>query len=60
MNHIMRLHLLVFIVLVSASVSAPAQAQQTAMTFFITSLGPGNGAELVGIDGAVLHCQALA
>ena len=60
MNHTMRLPLLVFLVLVSVSVGAPAQAQQTAMTFFITSVGPGNGADLGGLDGADQHCQALA
>jgi len=39
---------------------APAQAQQANMTFFITSAGPGKGADLGGLDGADKHCQALA
>ena len=30
------------------------------MTFFITSAGPGNGANLGGLAGADAHCQALA
>lgn len=30
------------------------------MSFFITSAGPGNGANLGGIEGADQHCQALA
>jgi hypothetical protein len=30
------------------------------MTFFITSAGPGNGANLGGLAGADQHCQALA
>lgn len=30
------------------------------MTFFITSAGPGNGADLGGIEGADRHCQSLA
>src|SRR5919106_1414000 len=30
------------------------------MTFFITSAGPGRGADLGGIEGADRHCQALA
>ena len=30
------------------------------MTFFITSAGPGRGADLGGIEGADKHCQALA
>ncbi len=30
------------------------------MTFFITSAGPGNGADLGGLAGADAHCQKLA
>jgi hypothetical protein len=60
MNHTMRFLFLLFLVLVSLSVSAPAQAQQSSMTFFITSIGPGNGADLGGLEGADRHCQALA
>lgn len=30
------------------------------MTFFVTSVGPGKGADLGGLDGADLHCQKLA
>ena len=30
------------------------------MTFFITSVGPGNGANLGGLAGADAHCQKLA
>ena len=30
------------------------------MTFFLTSAGPGNGANLGGLDGADQHCQSLA
>ncbi len=37
-----------------------AEAQQSAMTFFVTSAGPGKGADLGGIEGADRHCQALA
>jgi hypothetical protein len=36
------------------------KAQQSAMTFFITSVGKGNGADLGGLEGADAHCQALA
>jgi hypothetical protein len=36
------------------------QAQQTAMTFFITSVGSGKGADLGGLKGADQHCQSLA
>jgi hypothetical protein len=30
------------------------------MTFFVTSSGPGKGADLDGVAGAEAHCQALA
>ena len=35
-------------------------AQETGMSFFITSVGPGNGADLGGLAGADQHCQQLA
>jgi hypothetical protein len=35
-------------------------AQDNAMSFFLTSAGPGNGANLGGLKGADAHCQALA
>src|SRR5215207_3526700 len=60
MNHTMRFPLLVSLVLVSLSLSVPVQAQQTTMTFFITSAGPGKGADLGGLEGADRHCQSLA
>ena len=34
--------------------------QANAMTFFVTSAGPGNGANLGGLAGADAHCQKLA
>ena len=37
----------------------PAAGRQD-MTFFITSAGPGDGANLGGLAGADRHCQALA
>jgi hypothetical protein len=36
------------------------QAQDTGMSFFITSAGPGDSANLGGLDGADAHCQKLA
>ena len=33
---------------------------KTGMSFFVTSAGPGNGADLGGLAGADKHCQALA
>jgi len=46
----------VFAVAASLGVSA----QQNQMTFFVTSAGPGNGANLGGLAGADKHCQTLA
>ncbi len=40
--------------------TVPAFAQQTSMTFFVTSTGIGNGGNLGGLDGADRHCQSLA
>ena len=37
-----------------------AQAQQASMTFFVTSVGPGKGADLGGLEGADPHCRQLA
>jgi hypothetical protein len=40
--------------------AAPAYAQQANMSFFVTSAGPGKGADLGGLAGADRHCQQLA
>ena len=40
--------------------AVPAQAQQANMSFFVTSNGPGKGADLGGLAGADKHCQTLA
>jgi hypothetical protein len=45
--------------LVAAGGSA-TQAQQSEMSFFVTSSGSGKGADLGGIEGADRHCQTLA
>ena len=55
--------------LVSAGMASPAFAQDKAkaapkkggdMTFFVTSVGKGNGADLGSLEGADAHCNALA
>jgi hypothetical protein len=46
--------------LAGLGMTAAVQAQQAAMTFFITSVGSGKGADLGGIAGADAHCAALA
>ena len=50
-----------------ALAAGAAQAQDKAkgkstgdMTFFVTSVGKGNGADLGGLDGADAHCNSLA
>ena len=44
----------------AAVASLGVSAQQNQMSFFITSAGPGNGANLGGLAGADKHCQTLA
>jgi hypothetical protein len=66
MHITMRLPTLVStIALMSLGLSASAQAQPAPpqspnMTFFITSTGPGKGADLGGLEGADRQCQTLA
>jgi hypothetical protein len=64
MNNLTRLPLLASVVLLMAGVSASTQAQQAPQapntTFFVTSKGPGKGADLGGLAGADAHCQSLA
>ncbi len=40
--------------------SSPAAAQNANMSFFITSAGSGDGANLGGLEGADGHCEDLA
>ncbi len=40
--------------------AAGTSAQHASMTFFVTSTGPGKGADLGGLAGADRHCQQLA
>ncbi|OEO29370.1 hypothetical protein VW23_025455 [Devosia insulae DS-56] len=43
------------------AIAAPAIAQDaTTMTFFVTSVGAGDGANLGGLEGADAHCAKLA
>jgi hypothetical protein len=45
---------------VALGLTATVQAQQAEMSFFITSVTKGDGANYGGLDGADAHCQALA
>jgi hypothetical protein len=60
MKNTMRVSLAVLVVLLSLSWIASSQEAKTNMTFFITSVGSGKGADLGGLAGADKHCQALA
>jgi hypothetical protein len=46
--------------MLALAMSGSTMAQQAAMTFFVTSVGSGNGANLGGLAGADQHCQQLA
>jgi hypothetical protein len=50
----------VFAVTTLAILGAYLVFAQNNMTFFITSSGPGKGADLGGLAGADKHCQSLA
>ena len=41
-------------------IDAGAQSQAANMSFFVTSVGSGKGADFGGLEGADKHCQALA
>jgi hypothetical protein len=64
MSTITRLSMLGSAALLSVGLSAGAQAQQAPqspnMSFFVTSAGPGKGADLGGVEGADRRCQELA
>ncbi|MXW35794.1 MAG: lectin, partial [Chloroflexi bacterium] len=46
--------------LLAMVMAAPAATQSNSMSFFITSAGPGDGANLGGLEGADAHCSMLA
>jgi hypothetical protein len=57
----MRTILLAAAAAATLAIAAPAVAQDAAnMSFFVTSAGPGDGANLGGLAGADAHCQKLA
>jgi hypothetical protein len=61
MNRKMRRALCVAIGSLALWPGAAANAQSAAeMTFFVTSVGAGTGADLGGLSGADAHCQQLA
>ena len=44
------------VLLIGMSVPAMAQAPAATMSFFVTSVGSGKGADLGGLEGADKHC----
>src|SRR6186713_2904234 len=50
----------VVVMVMAATVSFRVSAQQNQMSFFVTSAGSGNGANLGGLAGADKICQTLA
>lgn len=49
-----------FVLVLAAAPVALVQSAQEPMTFFLTSRGPGDGANLGGLAGADAHCAMLA
>jgi len=49
-----------FIAFLGFGIDAGAQSQAANMSFFVTSVGSGKGADFGGLEGADKHCQALA
>ena len=64
----MKVYTIAAALLVCAGMASAAHAQEKKaakkaggdMTFFVTSVGSGKGADLGGLEGADAHCQALA
>ena len=56
----MKLSVLAAIGLAVAATALPLHAQDTSMSFFITSEGSGKGGDLGGLEGADAHCTTLA
>jgi hypothetical protein len=50
----------IIVMVMAATVSFQVSAQQNQMSFFVTSAGSGNGANLGGLAGADKTCQTLA
>src|SRR4051812_23732204 len=60
MTKVAILPLIASVAFLAFDANAPAQAQQTSTSFFITSVGLGKGGDLGGLAGADRQCQSLA
>lgn len=49
----------IVVAVLATTISLPAAADPQIMSFFVTSAGPGDGANLGGLEGADKHCQKL-
>ena len=56
----MRTHIQIIAGLALCVTASVAGAQDADMSFFLTSKGPGDGANLGGLEGADAHCTMLA
>ena len=52
--------LLAIAAVVGSCAPAEEEPMEPMMSFFLTSAGPGNGADLGGLEGADAHCLRLA
>ena len=60
MNVTMRFAMLAAAAVMVLPLGGSVEAQQNNMSFFVTSVGSGKGADLGGLAGADQHCQQLA
>ena len=52
--------ILAFTAATALGIAGVAEAQQSGMSFFVTSVGSGKGADLGDLEGADKHCLQLA
>ena len=55
----MRMSLIFLMLALCVAITAPISSQNQAISFFVSSVGSGNGGNLGGLAGADKHCQAL-
>jgi len=59
MNVTMRFAMLAAAAVMVLPLGGSVEAQQNNMSFFVTSVGSGKGADLGGLAGADQHCSSL-
>jgi hypothetical protein len=60
MRHTMKIGAIAITAALAGCAGMPMEGGPKNMTFFVTSVGPGKGANLGGLEGADAHCQSLA